>query len=187
MAGRGTEAKKYGVKSSAEERERLEAAIDLGKRSANLITKARILQTPCTHARDATAGKSMQRFAVRRRIGEPQRTADQERQRRQLERRNAARNGRHQRKRRLQRNGAEADQSGDGRGSGARGRRSCPPRHRARPRRATGGKNAAAQTRRNIQAATAEATRRGAKRTLSSRTRFITPGTTTRRPCRKAA
>ena len=43
MAGTGTGAKKYVVKLSAEERERLEAMIKSGKRSAQLITKARIL------------------------------------------------------------------------------------------------------------------------------------------------
>ena len=43
MAGTGTWAKKYVVKLSAEERERLEAVINSGKRSAQLITKARIL------------------------------------------------------------------------------------------------------------------------------------------------
>ena len=43
MAGTGTGAKKYVVKLSMEERERLEAVISSGKRSAQLITKARIL------------------------------------------------------------------------------------------------------------------------------------------------
>ena len=43
MAGTSTGAKKYVVKLSAEERERLEALISSGKRSAQLITKARIL------------------------------------------------------------------------------------------------------------------------------------------------
>ena len=43
MAGTGTGAKKYVVKLCAEERERLEAMIKSGKRSAQLITKARIL------------------------------------------------------------------------------------------------------------------------------------------------
>ena len=43
MAGTGTGAKKYVVKLSLEERERLEAVISSGKRSAQLITKARIL------------------------------------------------------------------------------------------------------------------------------------------------
>ena len=43
MAGTGTGAKKYVVKLCAEERERLEAIIKSGKRSAQLITKARIL------------------------------------------------------------------------------------------------------------------------------------------------
>ena len=43
MAGTSIGAKKYGVKLSAEERERLEALISSGKRSAQLITKARIL------------------------------------------------------------------------------------------------------------------------------------------------
>jgi len=43
VAGTSTGAKKYVVKLSAEERERLEALISSGKRSAQLITKARIL------------------------------------------------------------------------------------------------------------------------------------------------
>ena len=43
MAGTGTGAKTYVVKLCAEERERLEAMIKSGKRSAQLITKARIL------------------------------------------------------------------------------------------------------------------------------------------------
>ncbi len=43
MAGTSSGAKKYVVKLSAEERERLEALISSGKRSAQLITKARIL------------------------------------------------------------------------------------------------------------------------------------------------
>ena len=43
MAGTSTGAKKYVVKLSAEERQRLEALISSGKRSAQLITKARIL------------------------------------------------------------------------------------------------------------------------------------------------
>ena len=43
MAGTGTGAKKYVAKLCAEERERLEAMIKSGKRSAQLITKARIL------------------------------------------------------------------------------------------------------------------------------------------------
>ena len=43
MAGTGTGAKKYVVKLSTEERERIEAMIKSGKRSAQLITKARIL------------------------------------------------------------------------------------------------------------------------------------------------
>ena len=43
MAGTGTGAKKYVVKLCAEERERLEAIIKSGNRSAQLITKARIL------------------------------------------------------------------------------------------------------------------------------------------------
>ncbi len=43
MAGTSTGAKKYVVNLSAEERERLEALISSGKRSAQLITKARIL------------------------------------------------------------------------------------------------------------------------------------------------
>jgi Homeodomain-like domain len=43
VAGTGTGAKKYVVKLSMEERERLEAVISSGKRSAQLITKARIL------------------------------------------------------------------------------------------------------------------------------------------------
>ena len=43
MAGTGKGAKKYVVKLCAEERERLEAMINSGKRSAQLITKARIL------------------------------------------------------------------------------------------------------------------------------------------------
>jgi Homeodomain-like domain len=43
VAGTGTGAKKYVVKLSTEERERLEAIIISGKRSAQLITKARIL------------------------------------------------------------------------------------------------------------------------------------------------
>ena len=43
MRGTGTGAKKYVVKLCAEERERLEAIIKSGKRSAQLITKARIL------------------------------------------------------------------------------------------------------------------------------------------------
>ena len=40
MAGTGTGAKKYLVKLSKEERERLEAVISSGKRSAQLVTKA---------------------------------------------------------------------------------------------------------------------------------------------------
>lgn len=43
MAGTSTGTVKYVVKLSAEERERLEALIRSGKRSAQLITKARIL------------------------------------------------------------------------------------------------------------------------------------------------
>ena len=43
MAGTSTGAIKYVVKLSAEEREQLEALINSGKRSAQLITKARIL------------------------------------------------------------------------------------------------------------------------------------------------
>ena len=43
MAGTDTGAKKYVVKLSIEERERLEAVISSGKRSAQLITKARII------------------------------------------------------------------------------------------------------------------------------------------------
>ena len=43
MAGTGTGFKKYVVRLSAEERERLETLIGSGKRSAQLITKARIL------------------------------------------------------------------------------------------------------------------------------------------------
>jgi len=43
VAGTDTGAKKYVVKLSTEERERLEAMINSGKRSAQLITKARIL------------------------------------------------------------------------------------------------------------------------------------------------
>ena len=43
MAGQDTGTKKYVVKLSAEERERLETVINSGKRSAQLITKARIL------------------------------------------------------------------------------------------------------------------------------------------------
>jgi len=43
VAGTGTGAKKYVVKLCVEERERLEAMIKSGKRSAQLITKARIL------------------------------------------------------------------------------------------------------------------------------------------------
>ena len=43
MAGTDTGAKKYVVKLSTEERERLEALIGASKRSAQLITKARIL------------------------------------------------------------------------------------------------------------------------------------------------
>ena len=43
MAETGTGTKKYVVKLSKEERERLEALISSGKRSAQLITKARIL------------------------------------------------------------------------------------------------------------------------------------------------
>jgi hypothetical protein len=43
VAGTGTGAKKYVVKLCAEERERLKAIIKSGKRSAQLIAKARIL------------------------------------------------------------------------------------------------------------------------------------------------
>ena len=43
MAGTGAGVKKYVVKLSSQERERLEAVIGSGKRSAQLITKARIL------------------------------------------------------------------------------------------------------------------------------------------------
>ena len=43
MAGREIAVKKYVVKLSAEERERLEVVVSSGKRSAQLITKARIL------------------------------------------------------------------------------------------------------------------------------------------------
>jgi transposase len=43
VAGTGTGVKKYVVRLSAEEREQLEALIGSGKRSAQLITKARIL------------------------------------------------------------------------------------------------------------------------------------------------
>ncbi len=43
MAGASTRAIKYAVKLRAEERERLETLISSGKRSAQLITKARIL------------------------------------------------------------------------------------------------------------------------------------------------
>ena len=43
MVGTGTGSKKYVVKLGAEERDRLEAVINSGKRSAQLITKARIL------------------------------------------------------------------------------------------------------------------------------------------------
>ena len=42
MAGTNTGVKKYVVKLSAEERERLEVVVSSGKRSAQLITKARI-------------------------------------------------------------------------------------------------------------------------------------------------
>ncbi len=43
MAGTGIGVKTYVVKLSARERERLEALIGAGKRSAQLMTKARIL------------------------------------------------------------------------------------------------------------------------------------------------
>jgi len=43
VAGTNTGVKKYVVKLSAEERERLEVVVSSGKRSAQLITKARIL------------------------------------------------------------------------------------------------------------------------------------------------
>ena len=43
MAGTGAGVKKYVVKLSSQERARLEALIGSGKRSAQLITKARIL------------------------------------------------------------------------------------------------------------------------------------------------
>ena len=43
MAGKEIAVKKYVVKLSAEERERLEALIHAGKSSAQLLTKARIL------------------------------------------------------------------------------------------------------------------------------------------------
>jgi hypothetical protein len=42
VAGTGAGVKKYVVKLSSQERERLEAVIGSGKRSAQLITKARI-------------------------------------------------------------------------------------------------------------------------------------------------
>ena len=43
MAGKENSVKKYVVKLSAEERERLEALIRAGKSTAQLLTKARIL------------------------------------------------------------------------------------------------------------------------------------------------
>ena len=61
MAGKETAVKKYVVRLSAEERERLEALICAGKHPAELLTKARILLK--ADASGGGEGWSDQRFA----------------------------------------------------------------------------------------------------------------------------